>query len=149
MRHELNGTVEHKGERYSYSAIVWDGSDERRGTEIAAIEPDDMPLDIFVNDEDLWDEVAEVCEDDAWERFRLSDIDESETVAEYRERTKQSPPTVHCAPSYGDLVEALRNVRDVCSELAEDFGASYMPNSSESCQALADMANTLLERIEP
>lgn len=90
MRHDVNGTVGLDGERYSYSIIVWSGDDAHRGGEVAAIEPDDMPLDEFVENEELWNDVSEVCLDDASERIRytLGDdaISDDETVDEYLSR---------------------------------------------------------------
>jgi len=70
MRHEINGTIEHGGERYTYSAIIWTGDDERRGNEVAAIEPMGGDLDEFCTS-DLWDVVADLCLDDASQRVRL------------------------------------------------------------------------------
>lgn len=46
------------------------------------------------------------------------------------------------------MLEALRNVMDVCSEVVEDLFATNMPNSAEAIKALADMAETLVEKAE-
>ena len=80
MRHEVEGVIEHDGERYSYNALIFTG-DEHRADEIAAIEPQDSDLDEFVANEELWDKIADTCIADANERIH-HDIRNDETLEE-------------------------------------------------------------------
>ena len=76
-------------ERYTYSAILHSGDDERRGDEVAAIEPQESDLDEFVKDEELWDKIAELCIADANERVHFPDMRADETLDEGMARLAQ------------------------------------------------------------
>jgi len=69
MRHDLSGTINHDGQRYTYSAIIWTGDEAERGDEIAAIEPQNYDIDTLLDNDKLWDELAELALDDANERI--------------------------------------------------------------------------------